>query len=97
VSTECSTRRGRLPKEYFENVLNRIKVKSALRIDEHYAAQDGSLHYDGKNGISVDMRTSIIPIVEGEKVVLRVLRFVCARVLRLMTLVLLQKNQELTP
>ena len=54
---------GRLPKEYYENVLNRIKVKSALRIDEHYAAQDGALHYEGKNGISVDMRTSIIPIV----------------------------------
>ena len=64
---------GRLPKEYYENVLNRIKVKSALRIDEHYAAQDGALHYEGKNGISVDMRTSIIPIVEGEKVVLRIL------------------------
>lgn len=63
---------GRLPKEYYENVLNRIKVKSALRIDEHYAAQDGSLHYEHK-GIAVDMRTSIIPIVEGEKVVLRVL------------------------
>ena len=64
---------GRLPKEYYENVINRIKVKSALRIDEHYAAQDGSLHYDSKRGISVDMRTSIVPIVEGEKVVLRVL------------------------
>jgi type IV pilus assembly protein PilB len=64
---------GRLPKEYYENVINRIKVKSALRIDEHYAAQDGSLHYDSKLGVSVDMRTSIIPIVEGEKVVLRVL------------------------
>ena len=64
---------GRLPKEYYENVINRIKVKSALRIDEHYSAQDGSLHYDSKNGISVDMRTSIIPIVEGEKVVLRIL------------------------
>ena len=63
---------GRLLKEYYENVLNRIKVKSALRIDEHYAAQDGSLHYE-HNGIAVDMRTSIIPIVEGEKVVLRVL------------------------
>lgn len=63
---------GRLPKEYYENVLNRIKVKSALRIDEHFAAQDGSLHYEHK-GIAVDMRTSIIPIVEGEKVVLRVL------------------------
>jgi type IV pilus assembly protein PilB len=64
---------GRLPKEYYENVLNRIKVKSALRIDEHYAAQDGSLHYESKNGIAVDMRTSVVPIVEGEKVVLRIL------------------------
>lgn len=64
---------GILPKENYENVLNRIKVKSALRIDEHYAAQDGALHYESKLGIAVDMRTSIVPIVEGEKVVLRVL------------------------
>ncbi len=85
---------GRLPKEYFENVLNRIKVKSALRIDEHYAAQDGSLHYDGKNGISVDMRTSIVPIVEGEKVVLRVLGSY-VQGLTFNDLGLTQKNQEL--
>jgi type IV pilus assembly protein PilB len=85
---------GRLPKEYFENVLNRIKVKSALRIDEHYAAQDGSLHYDGKNNISVDMRTSIVPIVEGEKVVLRVLGSY-VQGLTFNDLGLTQKNQEL--
>ncbi len=85
---------GRLPKEYFENVLNRIKVKSALRIDEHYSAQDGSLHYDGKNGVSVDMRTSIVPIVEGEKVVLRVLGSY-VQGLTFNDLGLTQKNQEL--
>ncbi len=85
---------GRLPKEYFENVLNRIKVKSALRIDEHYAAQDGSLHYDGKNNISVDMRTSIVPIVEGEKVVLRVLGSY-VQGLTFNDLGLTPKNQEL--
>lgn len=85
---------GRLPKEYYENVLNRIKVKSALRIDEHYAAQDGSLHYDSKNGISVDMRTSIIPIVEGEKVVLRILGSY-VQGLTFNDLGLTQKNQEL--
>ncbi len=85
---------GRLPKEYFENVLNRIKVKSALRIDEHYSAQDGSLHYDGKNGVSVDMRTSIIPIVEGEKVVLRVLGSY-VQGLTFNDLGLTPKNQEL--
>lgn len=63
---------GRIPKEYYENILNRIKVQSRLRIDEHFAAQDGSLHYE-KNDTSVDLRTSIVPTVEGEKVVLRVL------------------------
>lgn len=85
---------GRLPKEYYENVLNRIKVKSALRIDEHYAAQDGSLHYDSKLGVSVDMRTSVIPIVEGEKVVLRILGSY-VQGLTFNDLGLTQKNQEL--
>lgn len=63
---------GRIPKEHYENLLNRIKVKSGLRIDEHFAAQDGSLAYEYQSVI-VNMRTSIIPTVEGEKVVLRLL------------------------
>ena len=63
---------GQIPKEYYENILNRIKVKSGLRIDEHFSAQDGSLRYENKEKV-VDMRTSIVPTVEGEKVVLRVL------------------------
>lgn len=63
---------GRIPKEHYENILNRIKVQSGLRIDEHFAAQDGSLRYE-KNGTVIDLRTSIVPTVEGEKVVLRLL------------------------
>ena len=63
---------GRIPKEYYENVLNRVKVQSGLRIDEHFAAQDGSLRYE-KDATVVDLRTSIVPTVEGEKIVLRVL------------------------
>jgi type IV pilus assembly protein PilB len=63
---------GRLPKEYYENILNRIKVQSRLRIDEHNAAQDGSMRYEN-NDLAFDLRTSIVPTVEGEKVVLRVL------------------------
>ncbi len=63
---------GRVPKEYYENILNRIKVKSGLRIDEHFAAQDGSLRHE-KDGAVIDMRTSIMPTIEGEKAVLRVL------------------------
>ena len=64
---------GRIPKEHYENILNRIKVKSGLRIDEHLSTQDGSLRYENKSKVIVDMRTSIVPTVEGEKVVLRVL------------------------
>ncbi len=63
---------GKIPKEYYENILNRIKVQSSLRIDEHNAPQDGSMRHQ-KNGRYFDLRTSIVPTVEGEKVVLRVL------------------------
>lgn len=63
---------GKIPKEYYANVLNRIKVQSNLRIDEHFNAQDGSMHFS-RDGYQVDLRTAIIPTVEGEKVTLRVL------------------------
>lgn len=63
---------GRIPKEYYENLLNRIKVKSGLRIDEHFASQDGSFSHE-RDGVAMNMRASIIPTVEGEKVVLRLL------------------------
>ncbi|HUQ30160.1 MAG TPA: ATPase, T2SS/T4P/T4SS family [Candidatus Paceibacterota bacterium] len=64
---------GRVPHEQYENILNRIKVESNLRIDEHFAAQDGSLRYESANGVSFDLRTSIVPTVYGEKTVFRVL------------------------
>ncbi len=63
---------GRIPKEFYENILNRIKVESSLRIDEHFTSQDGALRYEKENN-TVDFRTSIIPTVQGEKVVLRIL------------------------
>src|SRR3990172_5628959 len=63
---------GRFPKQYYENVLNRIKVLSRLRIDEHFAAQDGSLRWTGKTH-PADMRVSVAPTLDGEKVTIRVL------------------------
>jgi len=63
---------GRVSREYYENILNRIKVQSGLRIDEHLSAQDGSFQYKNGNSV-VDLRISIVPTVEGEKIVLRVL------------------------
>lgn len=63
---------GVLPKENYENVLNRIKVESGMRIDEHLTAQDGAIQRRGEN-VSADIRVSLVPTVEGEKVVMRVL------------------------
>jgi type IV pilus assembly protein PilB len=65
---------GELQKEYYENIVNRIKVQAKLRIDEHFSAQDGALRYVSKNyPRPVDLRVSIVPTLDGEKVVIRVL------------------------
>jgi type IV pilus assembly protein PilB len=63
---------GNVPKEYYDNILNRIKVESGMRIDEHLAAQDGALNR-ALGDRRVDLRVSLVPTVEGEKVVMRVL------------------------
>ncbi|MFA6424127.1 MAG: ATPase, T2SS/T4P/T4SS family [Candidatus Magasanikbacteria bacterium] len=63
---------GRIPKEYFGNVLNRIKVQSHLPIDEHYSAQDGAMRFVKEN-MTADLRVSILPTLDGEKVVMRLL------------------------
>jgi type IV pilus assembly protein PilB len=62
----------RLPKDLHDRVVTRIKVLSNLRTDEHLSAQDGKLRValDEEN---LDIRVSILPIADGEKVVLRLL------------------------
>lgn len=64
---------GRIPKEYYEGVINRIKIEANMRLDEHFAAQDGAIRYETKAGSMMDIRVSIVPIVDGEKIVLRLL------------------------
>lgn len=64
---------GRIPREYYEGVLNRIKIAGNMHIDEHFAAQDGAIRYKSPAGLKVDMRVSIVPLVDGEKVVMRLL------------------------
>lgn len=63
---------GTIPLEYYDNILNRIKVESGMRIDEHLAPQDGSIRRVNEHTLT-DLRVSLIPTVEGEKVVMRVL------------------------
>jgi len=59
-------------KSIHQQVVSRIKVMANLRTDEHSAPQDGKMRivHDGQ---PVDIRISIIPMVEGEKVVMRLL------------------------
>lgn len=64
---------GHVPKEYYDNVLNRIKVASGMRIDEHFTSQDGSIRHQTTKNHVTDLRVSLIPTVEGEKIVMRVL------------------------
>ncbi len=61
-----------LPIQLMDLLVTRIKVLCNLRTDEHRAAQDGRFKID-LEGNEITMRVSIIPIYDGEKVVLRLL------------------------
>lgn len=61
-----------IPISVHDRIVTRIKVMSGLRTDEHLSAQDGKIHKNvGEE--EIDLRVSIIPIVDGEKVVIRLL------------------------
>lgn len=62
-----------LPKAVQEAVISRIKVLSAMKIDEHRTPQDGRFNFKAGND-EVDLRISVLPTVHGEKIVMRLLR-----------------------
>ena len=64
---------GRIPRLNYEGVLNRIKIESSMRIDEHFTPQDGAIRHETQTGDNVDIRVSTVPVVDGEKVVMRIL------------------------
>lgn len=59
-------------KAIHQQVVSRIKVLANLRTDEHLAPQDGKIRIKHEDQ-PVDIRISIIPMVEGEKIVMRLL------------------------
>jgi len=64
------------PKDVGKAVIARIKILSNLKIDENRKPQDGRFRFDTKDGFVdgfVDLRVSSLPVMEGEKVVMRVL------------------------
>jgi len=63
---------GNIPKSLYDNLLNRIKVQSHLRIDEHNKPQDGAMRMTIQ-GKEIDLRISVVPVADGEKTAIRVL------------------------
>ncbi len=61
------------PKELHQEIITRIKVLSALRTDEHQAAQDGRMRILIPENPPVDVRVSITPTYFGENCVMRLL------------------------
>lgn len=65
---------GEMPREYYENIVNRLKVQAKLRIDEHFSTQDGAIRYSSPSHTDiVDLRISIVPTLDGEKIAIRIL------------------------
>lgn len=62
----------KLPLELHEQIVMRIKILSKLRTDEHQQAQDGKMQVKLESN-ELDIRVSIVPITNGEKVVMRLL------------------------
>jgi type IV pilus assembly protein PilB len=61
-----------IPKEIGPVVISRIKILSNLKIDERRKPQDGRFQLS-HNGNRIDFRVSTLPVIEGEKIVMRIL------------------------
>ena len=62
-----------LPKNVHEAVVSRIKILSGLKIDEKRLPQDGRFNFATQEQ-EVDLRVSTLPTINGEKVVMRLLK-----------------------
>ncbi|MFA5994018.1 MAG: GspE/PulE family protein [Parcubacteria group bacterium] len=61
-----------IPKEIGPVVVSRIKILSNLKIDEKRKPQDGRFRII-HNGNPIDFRVSTLPVINGEKLVMRIL------------------------
>jgi len=63
---------NKLPRKVLSSLISRIKILANLKIDEHRAPQDGRFKISVNDHIYA-LRVSTLPIVDGEKVVMRIL------------------------
>lgn len=61
-----------LPKDIAAGIVARIKVLSNLKLDEHRLPQDGRFKIE-KDDYKISFRVSILPVFDGEKIVMRLL------------------------
>ncbi len=61
------------PARIEENVFTKVKLVSRMDIAQKRSPQDGHFHYVSDRGKRFDLRTSTIPGVNGEKIVIRLL------------------------
>ncbi|HEX5743949.1 MAG TPA: GspE/PulE family protein [Candidatus Saccharimonadales bacterium] len=63
---------NKLPRKMLGALVSRIKILSNMKIDEHRAPQDGRFKVE-INGAIYALRVSTLPIMDGEKVAIRIL------------------------
>jgi len=63
---------NKLPRKVLNSLISRIKILANLKIDEHRAPQDGRFKIS-VSGHVYALRVSTLPVVDGEKVVMRIL------------------------
>ncbi|MFA6973501.1 MAG: ATPase, T2SS/T4P/T4SS family [Parcubacteria group bacterium] len=61
-----------LPRQVAQGIIARIKVLANLKLDEHRIPQDGRFKLE-KDDTKMSFRVSILPIFDGEKIVMRLL------------------------
>lgn len=61
-----------LPKDIATGIVARIKVLANLKLDEHRLPQDGRFKIE-KDDYKISFRISILPVFDGEKIVMRLL------------------------
>ena len=63
---------NKLPKKVLNSLISRIKILSNMKIDEHRVPQDGRFKVE-VGGLVYALRVSTLPVLDGEKVVMRIL------------------------
>lgn len=65
---------AKIPKSLQKNVTTRIKIISGMNITETRLPQDGAIK-NAINNIDLDLRVSSLPVIDGEKIVIRILDY----------------------